>query len=247
MLTNLSNSVRDRKTDTQYAYSVVREAILQGQLRPGERLLVDRIGGEFGMSRTPIREALLMLESDGLVSSMPKRGTLVRTFTRREIDEIYRMRMILEGTAAKVAARHITGEQIRQLQAIHDTMGRRIAEDHEHGSEEFDVWLRYLVTGNGEFHSILVKASNFSVLEKVLGGVVAIPLIQRAFSWYSKDEVRRSNQQHQEIVRAVADGDAERAERLTAEHIDLARQVLLAHFTSDAAEADGDVLVPRIR
>lgn len=235
MLTTVSERVRHRATDTQYAHSVLREAILQGHLRPGERLLVDALGTELGMSRTPVREALLMLEREGLVSSLPKRGTVVRVFTPTEVDEIYRMRMLLEGTAARQAAALITEDQVRALQAIHDDMERRIGEDHAEGSEAFGEWLQFMVARNNEFHSILVKASNFAVLERVLKSVVALPLVLRAFSWYSKDEVRRSNQQHQEIVRAVANRDAARAEALTAEHIDLARRVLLAQYAGSAS------------
>jgi DNA-binding GntR family transcriptional regulator len=230
MLRELVESERVRLSDAEYAYGILRRAILEGLIRPGEWLVLDQLAEQLRMSRTPIREALLMLEADGLVQRRPKRGMVVRSYTKQDIDEICRLRAILEGLAAREAVSHITEEQLEQMYALYLEMDRLIRQAPMLGSPQRVSWVRMVVAKNNEFHRMFIRASRFSLLEKVLKEIVEIPLIFRAFSWYTKEQLQRSNAQHREIVEALKARDAKQVEVVIQKHLDLARAVLLEHI-----------------
>ena len=93
---------RDGATD---AYSLILDAIDRGRYPPGARLVETELAERFGVSRTPIREAIRQLEADGVVTHVPRQGACIRTLDYAEVMELYEMRAVLEGTAARLAAR----------------------------------------------------------------------------------------------------------------------------------------------
>ena len=99
------------------AYHQIRRWIVEGRLRPGERLVEQRLAEELDLSRTPIREALRMLQSEGLVRFEPNRGARVRSLTMADIDDLYELRGRLEAMAAELAAVRATPDQLDRLTA----------------------------------------------------------------------------------------------------------------------------------
>src|ERR687884_94343 len=102
------------------ATEVIREAIVDGRLAPGARLKEEELARELGISRTPIREALLILQAEGLVDAAPNRGATVRAHTAQDLDDLYQLRALLEGFAARRAAARLTAEQLEELWASCD-------------------------------------------------------------------------------------------------------------------------------
>ena len=100
------------RTMKEIAYEAIREAILSGRFLPGQRLVADELAQEFGTSRMPIREALQRLENAGLVSITPHRGAVVSELSEQEIVEIYHIRAVLEGLAARLAAPHLAPRRL---------------------------------------------------------------------------------------------------------------------------------------
>src|SRR5918994_7649165 len=98
------------------ASEVIREAIIDGRLAPGQRLKEEELARELGMSRTPVREALLMLQSEGLVESIPRRGATVRSYAVGDLDDVYQLRALLEGYAARRAAGRISADDVVRLE-----------------------------------------------------------------------------------------------------------------------------------
>src|SRR5437867_1687707 len=94
------------------ATELIREAIVDGRLEPGQRLKEEELARELGISRTPIREALLMLQAEGLVDAVPNRGAMVRVHTPEDLDDLYQLRALLEGYAARRAALRISDERV---------------------------------------------------------------------------------------------------------------------------------------
>src|SRR5687768_11444608 len=90
------------------AADLIREAIMDGRLEPGARLKEERLAQDLGISRTPVREALQRLNTEGLVQARPNRGTFVRAYEPAELDELYELRALLEGHAARRAAERLT-------------------------------------------------------------------------------------------------------------------------------------------
>ncbi len=96
------------------ATELIREAIVDGRLEPGRRLKEEELARELGISRTPIREALLMLQAEGLVDATPNRGAMVRVHTPEDLDDLYQLRALLEGYAARRAAARISDDRGRR-------------------------------------------------------------------------------------------------------------------------------------
>src|SRR6476661_9145774 len=109
---------------------LLEEAILEGDLKPGERLRAEALAQRFGTSRTPIREALLQLEGQGLVEVEPNRGAVVRTFDRDDLMDLYEVRALIEPHAAARAATRISDADIERLRALCDDEDQIVANEH---------------------------------------------------------------------------------------------------------------------
>ena len=99
-------------------FNTLRQAILRGELKPGERLMEIQLANKLGVSRTPIREAIRKLELEGYVVMMPRRGTYVANMSIRDINEIFEIRTALESLSNGLAAEHITDEELEHLQRL---------------------------------------------------------------------------------------------------------------------------------
>ena len=129
------------------ATELIREAIIDGRLEPGRRLKEEELARELGISRTPVREALLMLQAEGLVDAIPNRGAIVRVHTTDDLDDLYQLRALLEGFAARRAAARVGEEELNQLTASCDRF-EALDPDEE---------LRELVRENLFFHSTILE------------------------------------------------------------------------------------------
>jgi DNA-binding GntR family transcriptional regulator len=204
----------------------LRDAILAGRFEPGQRLKESELARELNTSRTPVREALLALQAEGLVALAPNRGATVRPYEIEDLDEMYSLRALLEGYAAARAATRITPEQ---LTALEESLER---------IEHYDVRseLETSIAENLRFHGIILNAADSPRLAGLLQSVTQVPAIYRSYYWYT-DELRALSQQfHGWLLKALRDGDVERAQRVATEHVLHARDVLVAHF-SQADEA----------
>jgi DNA-binding GntR family transcriptional regulator len=192
----------------------LRVLILTGDYGPDERLIEEQLAERLGVSRTPIRQALTMLEAEGLVEIAPNRGARVCSFSTEDVWDIYDLRAVLEGYAARRAAERIDGgelERLRELAGEMEALAGRF-EDHE---EE----IRALVAFNQEFHGTIVDASRNRRLERLINRTVEIPLMFKAFFWYTPHERSISNYYHRRILEALQKGDAEGAETIMREHV----------------------------
>jgi DNA-binding GntR family transcriptional regulator len=175
----------------------LRALILTGEYGPEERLIEEQLAERLGVSRTPVRQALTMLEAEGLVEIAPHRGATVCSFSFEDVWDIYDLRAVLEGHAARRAAGRIEGPELERLRELADGMeglaGR--FEDHE---EE----IRALVALNQEFHGTIVEASRNRRLQRLINRTVEIPLMFKAFFWYTPHERVISNHYHRQILGA---------------------------------------------
>ena len=203
------------------ASEVIRQAIVDGRLPPGRRLKEEELARELGMSRTPVREALLILESEGLVESIPRRGATVRTYAVGDLDDVYQLRALLEGYAARRAATRISEEDLARLDESCDRF------DRLRGEEVLD-----LVKENVRFHSVILEAAQSTRLAGLVRSVIEIPLVYKSFYWYSAEQTLISQHYHRRLARALRSGDAERAELIMKEHVLEARDILLAQIAS---------------
>jgi DNA-binding GntR family transcriptional regulator len=208
-------------------YDSIREAILSGRHTPGERLVENRLATEYGVSRTRIRDALARLQADHLVAPAPNRGVVVRPLSSRDIEEVYALRLLLEGFAASTATGNITTAELEQLRTLHERMAKEEQASLGSSGEDRLVMIRRVTDLNNEFHRLIQRASRNGRLETVLRSVVERPLVFQSFYWYSDRELAEALAEHEQILRALEEGDGPRAEALMKRHITRGLNTLL--------------------
>ena len=201
----------------------IRGRILDGTLKPGERLVEDRLSAELGVSRVPVREALRGLSVEGLVTLLPRRGATVVEVTPESVAELVEVRALLEGLNARLAAQRHDPEIVAQLQ---DTLARGNAAARNGTSEE----LAHL---NAEFHERLGEASRNSVLSEVMRGLRERTSI--AFAINGRARAREDWDEHAGILAAVIAGDGELAALLANRHVQNAAAAFAASVRKSAA------------
>ncbi len=207
----------------------LRRLILEGEYGPRERLIEEQLAERLGVSRTPIRQALTMLEAEGLVEMVPNKGAMVCSFGVEEVWDIYDLRAVLEGHAARRAAGRIDEREIVRLRGLAGEMedlARRRYDDRE---EE----IRLLVALNNEFHGTIVTASRNTRLERMIRRTVELPLVFKAFFWYTSQERLVSNHYHRQILGALEARDGERAEIVMREHVYEGRDFVINALEED--------------
>ncbi|HEY4993550.1 MAG TPA: GntR family transcriptional regulator [Nakamurella sp.] len=197
------------------AYDAIRARIVGGEVAPGQWLRESTVADSLGLSRTPVREALRMLATEGVVEMVPNRGARVISWTTADIDEVYRLRALLEGHGAALAARAATPGQVSQI--------RRLGEIYERAVDSAAPGHDETARCNSEFHAAILAASGSSRLGNLLHVISSAPMVTQAVSRYSADDRRRSVLQHRDILTAIVHADPELAESAMRSHILAAR------------------------
>jgi DNA-binding GntR family transcriptional regulator len=192
-------------TSTGRVRDQLHHAILEGALKPGERLRAEALAQRYGTSRTPVREALLQLEAQGLVQLEPNRGAVVKTFDAGDLLDLYEVRALLEPAAAARAALRIGDDDIARLEAL--------CEEADGASVE------QLIAGNEAFHRIIGEAAGSPRLSVAMRAVAGIPRAFRAAFWRSEEQRAESLLCHRRLVTAFRTRDAALAEAVMRMHI----------------------------
>lgn len=212
---------RERHVHLQRAADIVREtlrdAILEGELAPSTRLREEELAREFGVSRTPVREALQQLGVEGFIEVSPHHGAIVATLTVEDILAIYVVREVLEGVSARLAARRATAEQVEQLLATVEEMEAQI--DSASPAQLADLNLR--------FHAELRRAAANRYLDRFLSQIEHAVRRFGQTTYAAPGRKESSIAEHRAIVEAVSARDPERAEAVAIEHMREARRLRL--------------------
>jgi len=203
----------------------LREAIQSGRLRPGARLVEDRIAADLRVSRVPVREALRTLAVEGLVVLRPRRGAVVAELSEASAREMIEVRATLEGLNARLAARHRDPARLAALEAVlregNAVIGRR-----RRGA---------LPELNARFHDLLATAGGNAVL-----GEIMRTLRTRTTGFFDATSRERATEtwaEHAAILQAVIAGDEDFAELLAKRHVNRAGDEVLSRLAATAAEA----------
>ncbi len=206
----MAESLADR------AYHALRGAIAEGRLKPGRHVGEAAFAEQLGISRTPIREALQRLARDGLVTLDARNGARVAELSLEAIQELYDLREILEGSAARFAALGAKPNDLQRLEAI-------LAQESAHGGDP-----AALARLNKLFHQTLCKVANNRYLGQAVATFSTTLLLLGPTTLAAGGRAGESQAEHRAIVEAVAAGDAERAEALMRGHIRRAREIRIA-------------------
>lgn len=191
--------------------------ILTGKLAAGASLTEQSLSVRLGVSRTPIRAALHTLAEEGLINLIPNKGAVVVGVTREDLIDIYRIRMRLEGLASALAAERISPEELATLRESVELAEFYISKNDAEHLKELDT----------QFHAIIYRASGNRMLNKTLSELHRNITSYRKMSLAVPGRLERSVGEHREILAAIEERDAERADRLTSAHVEAALENML--------------------
>lgn len=195
----------------------LRDAIREGILEPGERLMEITIAEELGVSRTPVREAIRKLELEGFVIMMPRRGTYVAELSIRDVNEVFEIRTSLEQLASKLAAERITNEELETLQRLLVEIGGYIEDNNIEKIVETDM----------RFHDLLYEASRNSRLVGVINNLREQLTRFRTASMSYPGRLKETLKEHRTMVEAISKGNANEAGKAAKYHMVKSEQALL--------------------
>lgn len=213
-----------RQTAGMDVYKEIYEMLITGVLKPGDRVTEGKLAEQFGISRTPVREALSRLENQGLLQHQPYRGMVVPTLDHQEVTELYVMREVLEGTAAALAARHTTDAEISVMKDI-------VLQDRENIDD-----IQYLARSNKLFHEAIQRAAHNRYLVQALNALEESMALLGPTSLSVENRASEALDQHEKIVKAIENHDSAAADAAAREHIRGSHRARLAlMFKQDIA------------
>ena len=203
-------------------FNTLRQAILKGELEPGERLMEIQLAERLGVSRTPIREAIRKLELEGLVLMIPRKGAEVAEISEKSLREVLEVRRSLEELAIELACQRITPEELTALEEAENRFARAV-EDGE---------VRAIAESDENYHELIYQATANDRLVQILNN-----LREQMYRYrleYIKDEDRRQILvvEHEHILRAVRRRDIADAKSAVREHIDNQQLTITKNLTT---------------
>lgn len=205
---------------TEQAYQLIRTGIVTRQLRAGDRLVERALAEKFGLSKTPIREAIARLERDGLVVIVPSQGAVVRRLEFHEVRDLLEMRQVLESLAARRAAQRVDDASLEELeQILQEGEKKRLAGDAMAYRDE-DL----------RFHARIRQIAGNATLSQVMEGLEAQVRLVMSTSTALPGRVESSVNEHRRLLAALRRRDPDAAAEAAAEHIARALEAVEAHW-----------------
>ncbi|MCX7841960.1 MAG: GntR family transcriptional regulator [Clostridia bacterium] len=210
-------NLNDYKPLREVIFASLREAIIVGELKPGERLMEVQLAEKMGVSRTPVREAIRMLELEGLVNMLPRKGAHVAQLSVKDIMDVLEVRACLDGLATSLAAQRITEDEIKTLKHVQGQFANNIEKENLQGSIKKDV----------EFHEVIYRASRNDKLIQIISNLRE--QVHRFRVIYLKDYHSPKDivNEHLSIIEAVTAKDPQLAQNAAERHIKNQQQAIL--------------------
>lgn len=202
-------NLNDYKPLREVIFNTIREAIIVGELKPGERLMEVQLAEKMGVSRTPVREAIRKLELEGLVEMLPRKGAHVADLSVKDIMDVLEVRSTLDGLASALSASRITDEELKELKHVQTQFANYVEKENLQGQVKKDV----------EFHDIIYRSSRNDKLIQIINNLRE--QAQRFRVVYLKDFSSPKDiiKEHAEIVEAITSRDVAAAELAAQRHI----------------------------
>jgi DNA-binding GntR family transcriptional regulator len=197
---------------SEQAYTEIRSRLLRGDYSPGERLSESELSEKCGVSRTPVREALRRLALEYFVRIEPNRGAFVIDWSREDIMDMFEMRSMLEGLAARKAAERASPAHIEKLFNIINEIDVISANAESEIIEQF-------LSLNRQFHDVIFEASGSPKLTEIIARFVEQAVVVRTAAQFNSDDIARSNQHHKDLANAIRARNGILAENIMRVHI----------------------------
>ncbi|MBS3784328.1 MAG: GntR family transcriptional regulator [Anaerolineae bacterium] len=193
---------------SEKAYRLIKEKVVTLELPPSAVIDEHILMQELDLGRTPIREALQRLDSEGLVNIVPRRGTFVNDISVTDLQKIFELRIVLEGFCARLAAQRITNEQLKRMESVLQDL-----EQLQDGDPQA------LMSIDKRFHRLLYASADNEFMADILNRLYDLSLRLWHLVLNRLDEVRHSIEQHGDVYRALKEGEGDRAEAIIQKHI----------------------------
>lgn len=209
ILTNATTKTKSISSLRDVALEFLRDAIFSGHYKPGDHLKERDLSELLGISTTPIKEALRILSHEGLVETIPRKGTYVAELADTSIEELMMVKAVLEGLAAKLAAIKIKKQELVVLEK-HVKLMKQLTESKE---------IEQLVLANSKFHMLIREIAKNQFMFQTLNNVIAFDHSFRKRALKDDYEIEEGYQEHYEIFRAIKERKPDLAENLMKDHI----------------------------
>lgn len=212
----LSLKINKNKTLRESIAEALRNSIMRGQLKPGIKISEPSLATQFGISRTPVREAIRQLDSEGFLQVIPRRGARVAPLSEKDIHEFYEIKAILEGYAARLAAPRITDKELDKMEHLNTAL--------EKADKEQDYRRAFKL--HNEFHEVFLRASGNEQLYQLIRMLVSkFQRFRILLTIAGKSE--NSIAQHYDIVKAFRERNVEKAAQLVADNASLGKEIII--------------------
>ena len=208
----------------EVVFNTLRDAILRGELAPGERLMEIQLADKLGVSRTPVREAIRKLELEGLAIMLPRRGAIVAAITISDLKDVLEVRRVLEGLTIELACKRMTGEELDKLKESGEDFAKAIKSNDLTEIAKKDV----------AFHDIIYNASRNKRLIQILNN-----LREQMYRYrleYIKDADKRETlvEEHRVIIESIEAKDAVMAKKAIKKHIANQEKTIIENLSEEA-------------
>jgi DNA-binding GntR family transcriptional regulator len=197
---------------SEFVFASLRDAIWEGRFAPGERIAEEEIAQSLGVSRTPVRDALRRLQERGMLVVGASRSLVVAELSKQQVLELYAMREILEGSAARFAAQHASEAEIGIL--------HRVLDEFDNHADD----ARMLISLNRRFHRAVCEAAHNRYLIATLDGMHDALALLHSNTFRLPNRRTESDAEHRRIVRAIARRNADEAEQAARNHVRAAQR-----------------------
>jgi len=204
-------------------FKSIRDAILSGSLKSGERLMEKDLAERLGVSRTPIREALRKLEIEGFIEMIPRKGAVVKEVTGKEIGDVLEIRAALEALAAKIACSKMDSCDKDKLVEKKEEFVLAAKENNVDEMAAKDV----------EFHELIYSATDNEKLIQIINNLREQIYRYRVIYLYDKNYIQNIIEEHEEITKAIIDGDEHLAEELSSSHIHKQQKAIVSSLKKE--------------
>lgn len=199
----------DYKPLREVIFNTIREAIIVGELKPGERLMEVQLAEKMGVSRTPVREAIRKLELEGLVVMAPRKGTHVAELSTKDIMDVLEVRASLDGLATALCAERITDYELKELKNVLDQLAGFIEKGNLQGSIKKDI----------EFHEIIYKSSRNDRLMQIISNLREQVMRFRVMYLKDNSNPKELIREHKGIYEAISVKNSQQAQSCAENHI----------------------------
>lgn len=205
------HAIERRKTLKEQIVDSIKEAIAVGELKPGEKICETKLAEELGISRTPLREAIQILESEGFLRVMPRRGAVVSEYSKKDIKDIYEIKAALEGLAARLATKNMSDAAIDKLEEINDQLKSMTLSNEKSVGRFFKI--------HNQFHDVFLKASDNERLYQLNCHLMEPFKRFRLTSLAIEGRFSQAIKTHEEIIQVFRKRNSEKAEELVTRNV----------------------------